>query len=317
MRGVGVLLIALGACYAPSVVPGVPCDPVINNCPSGIECLPGGNGYTCGGGPSIIDAPIDAIDAPPDVPEPPGGDSDSDGIANASDNCPARANPNQHNEDTDLLGDVCDPCPISTINTDDDGDGVGNNCDPRPLVGGDTFVLFEPFAEGIPTGWTTFGAGTWSVGNDELRVAVGSGLLSAIRTNLVATTRNIVVASVVVEQMSGTNASVGIMNPHAPTGTDAGILCSLYQPTAGNRFISLYNVGGNIAIQNNAFAFVDNTAHILVAARDGTNYACQASAPMAAMALGTAAFGLANPTMGLRVAGTNARVQWLMIVRMP
>lgn len=46
-------------------------------------------------------------------------DSDGDNIINAYDNCPYNANPNQENQDNDLLGDACDPCV--------DGVGVMNN----------------------------------------------------------------------------------------------------------------------------------------------------------------------------------------------
>ena len=43
-------------------------------------------------------------------------DADSDGIADAEDNCPYNFNPDQTDTDGDLIGDVCDP--------DDDNDGV-------------------------------------------------------------------------------------------------------------------------------------------------------------------------------------------------
>ncbi len=51
-------------------------------------------------------------------------DADSDGVPDASDNCPGTANPGQADNDNDGAGDVCD--------TDDDNDGVpdtADNCD--------------------------------------------------------------------------------------------------------------------------------------------------------------------------------------------
>ena len=58
------------------------------------------------------------------VPSPLGvgliGDGDFDGIADADDNCPDDANPDQADLDLDGLGDACDAC------TDVDGDGYGD-----------------------------------------------------------------------------------------------------------------------------------------------------------------------------------------------
>lgn len=51
-------------------------------------------------------------------------DTDSDGVPDASDNCPSTANANQADLDNDGQGDVCD--------NDRDGDGVGNSNDYDP-----------------------------------------------------------------------------------------------------------------------------------------------------------------------------------------
>jgi hypothetical protein len=58
-------------------------------------------------------------------------DLDGDGIANASDNCPAAANPDQANSDSDSHGDACDNCPLygNENQIDVDEDGIGNVCD--------------------------------------------------------------------------------------------------------------------------------------------------------------------------------------------
>ncbi|MBD3331447.1 hypothetical protein GF356_01250, partial [candidate division GN15 bacterium] len=58
-------------------------------------------------------------------------DSDSDGIVDASDNCPLTPNPGQEDGDGDGVGDDCDNC-LATQNpdqADSDGDGIGNACD--------------------------------------------------------------------------------------------------------------------------------------------------------------------------------------------
>jgi hypothetical protein len=59
------------------------------------------------------------------------GDSDGDGVADASDNCPSLANPGQQDGDGDGRGDACDNC-ASLANPgqeDGDTDGVGDLCD--------------------------------------------------------------------------------------------------------------------------------------------------------------------------------------------
>jgi hypothetical protein len=74
--------------------------------------------------------------------DPSGGDSDYDGIANTSDNCPAAANPDQADFDLDGKGDVCDDFDGDSImdsvdncravanpdQADSDGDGIGDGC---------------------------------------------------------------------------------------------------------------------------------------------------------------------------------------------
>lgn len=78
-------------------------------------------------------------------------DSDGDGIADASDNCPVLPNPDQSDSDGDGIGDVCDSCP-SIVNPDQadldkdgegdacdsdiDGDGLTNDVDPYPYYVG-------------------------------------------------------------------------------------------------------------------------------------------------------------------------------------
>ncbi len=71
-----------------------------------------------------------------------GTDTDGDGIADGSDNCPTVANASQANADGDNLGDACDNC-VSVANNSQanaDGDSRGDVCDNCPLVANSTQI---------------------------------------------------------------------------------------------------------------------------------------------------------------------------------
>jgi hypothetical protein len=58
-------------------------------------------------------------------------DTDGDGVADSTDNCPNTANANQLDSDGDGIGDACDNCPkkANPDQADSDADGVGDVCD--------------------------------------------------------------------------------------------------------------------------------------------------------------------------------------------
>ena len=62
---------------------------------------------------------------------PPKPDTDGDGICDAVDNCPSRANSDQLDVDHDNVGNACDNClfVVNRTQTDVDGDLVGDACD--------------------------------------------------------------------------------------------------------------------------------------------------------------------------------------------
>lgn len=78
----------------------------------------------CGGSSSNSD---------PD-PQPPVADADSDGVLDASDNCPMDANADQLDSDDDGTGDVCDATPLPPTSDDTDSDGILNAVDNCPSM---------------------------------------------------------------------------------------------------------------------------------------------------------------------------------------
>ncbi len=88
--------------------------------------------------------PLFECDAAPtcDLREITGDDADGDGVADASDVCPAIYDPAQWNTDGDADGDACDACPLAADTTDcaisaddPDGDGLANEEDNCPTIG--------------------------------------------------------------------------------------------------------------------------------------------------------------------------------------
>ena len=112
-------------------------------------------------------------------------DTDGDGIADGSDNCPTVVNPDQHDHVGDGRGDACDLCPhiAETTDTDTDGDGIGDACDPRPTMGGDVRKLFLGFyAPSETQGW--LGNTVWTVANGKLTGGSTNGALAYTYPNV-------------------------------------------------------------------------------------------------------------------------------------
>lgn len=141
---------ALAGCFSPKFPEGLQCGTGEEPCPPGQVC---DNGRCTSMVEPGVDAPTDPTDR------------DGDGFANDVDNCPDDFNPGQYDEDLDLVGNDCDPCPVTHENADRDSDGVGDACDPSPDTPGDQIILFEGFDEPL-AGWSLFG--NWAQGAGEL-----------------------------------------------------------------------------------------------------------------------------------------------------
>lgn len=136
-------------------------------------------------------------------------DSDNDGIADVSDNCPNSVNADQADNDSDGIGNVCDATPDGELlDTDNDGiadvsdncpnaanadqadndnDGIGNMCDATP--DGDLFNCSETTASNyahVQTGRaTTNGLYVYAVGS-----GANMGLYNVFYSTTLAQTRN-------------------------------------------------------------------------------------------------------------------------------
>jgi hypothetical protein len=105
-------------------------------------------------------------------------DDDGDTVPNGQDSCPITRDPREedHNEDADCRGDICDLCPQDPTPTGDaDGDGVGDACDYR--AGPDT-AIFEGFtnADEFITG------GSWTIlSSSDQYLSPAGGTQSAYR----------------------------------------------------------------------------------------------------------------------------------------
>lgn len=113
---------------------------------------------------------VEPLIVPPRDPN----DVDADDVPNALDNCPERYNDDQHDEDGDGFGDVCDVCP-TVIDDQGDfgeqgalglGDGIGDACDPRSTRDGDVLQRIDTFKVDTTEKWVGFG---WAIGGDVAR----------------------------------------------------------------------------------------------------------------------------------------------------
>jgi hypothetical protein len=314
----GLVLIVLGGCYGPHAATGAPCDPALDNCPGGQMCLAQGGGYFCLDQASGIDAaPGDgaladtSIDGPPD-------DVDGDGVLNAADNCPTKANPTQVNEDGDPLGDACDPCPPYPDNTDGDTDGVGDLCDPNPTTGGDQMALFEGFADGIPASWVNVGGWTASGGNAVI-VSSDGGIEYLGAPMPAATARGTATAAVVPDQLFGTGGkSFGVTNPaESATGT-AGLVCELLNASSANAGIGNLATAAPVAQMALTWGTGDDIKAVF--SRSDTAFSCVVSDATAGGSVTvpyTTTVSLTQPIIAIRSHSISGHVRWLMYVTSP
>jgi hypothetical protein len=197
------------------------------------------------------------------------GDGDDDGYGDGDDcigpdNCPSVHNPDQHDEDQDTVGDVCDNCPgipnLDQANTTElnamavgDGgpsfgevDGVGDLCDAHPDHGGDEILYFHPFHRMEP-GWDQR-EGEWSNDGDDLVVddrAEQAGALIVLPEVSRADSLTVETRAEYLCQSTGASCSVG---PGAQfDNDDNGWVCAMGQGFIGLDGLSLSRIESNVS----------------------------------------------------------------------
>ncbi len=306
------LLPVLAACYAPSPPSGVPCAPASAGearCPAEQVCVLQGGVERCVP-PGTVDLPDAAIDGP--AGDGPPGDRDGDGVLDATDRCPDRADPMQYNEDGDGLGDVCDPCPVSSNNVDGDADGVGDDCDPNPAMVGDKIALFDGLNGGVPAGWTR--TGTWGAAPGAVTVTVGPDTDAILGSPfIVDATSTLIAAFVSGENVPDANAGFGV----AHVGGAEGVLCGII--TDGARRLALIDVDTDNFLNDVAYAWANQTTYITGQVRRGSGFGCYSVNPQGESRNvgGTTDEIPALTRFQLRSRGISGRFLWLLHVESP
>jgi hypothetical protein len=260
------------------------------------------------------DSGVDAmtVDGPPD-------DVDGDGVKNVMDNCPNKANTNQANEDSDMFGDVCDPCPPfggAADNMDSDGDGVGNSCDPSQTTGGNAIAMFTGFADTtVPPGasmagnWT-FTGGQAVIDNPQSQIAV---LVWPQPTGPAET----VMARFTITNMYQEPMGAGVVTQLDAAST-RGIACWVFKPDAAQLgTLNLFSINDTSSQgPSSADTLMVNKSYRPDMTRRMSAYSCSESS--AANNL-NANFQIqpTNPQVGILAMAVSARVEWVLIVTGP
>jgi hypothetical protein len=266
----------------------------------------------------------------------PSSDSDSDTIKDDVDNCRFDPNPDQNDEDGDLLGDVCDPCPPYRVyvkngtsadaNEDADGDGVGDGCDPAPGTPGDKLVLFTGFkvmpANTVITPPSTIGS--WVLANNRISASVDAATSSQLifSPTLATNKQHWVSARVQVDALtvSGNPRGAGVMDDW-DAANGSGVTCMHGDKDASgiDAMIAFSNTSGDNSVDAVPFAALGQAVDLrFTHVTNSPSVNCAAtSGALGVLVSGSVPFQMATGDVGLHLRGATAQWEWLMIVEGP
>lgn len=234
-------------------------------------------------------------------------DVDNDTIADDGDNCPGLANTDQLDEDSDHVGDRCDPCPVVAENArgagDTDGDGVGNLCDPHPLVKGDSLVLFEGFVLPLAAGWVNVGPASQQNG----ALVLGDTVLTVPELSGGSETLSI---EMTWSAMPSYGTWLGM-----PYDAGVGVYCYL---TESMLELWTASAASSPQLSSTPYATTIDTKYVVSIQRTTTSYKCSARGGSLLVPPGETTGQSTNvPTRQAIVIGTDTvtRLGWVMLVR--
>ncbi|HSK03089.1 MAG TPA: hypothetical protein VK932_17680 [Kofleriaceae bacterium] len=248
------------------------------------------------------------------------GDIDGDGLPNRSDFCNQQAG-GAFDEDGDLLGDDCDPCPIAPppARADSDNDGVDSPCDPDPTLDGNRITLFQGFNDAaLPADWRKEG-GTWEVrGGEAVFTATDPNAVAILTAPLPLSSRHLAVqASYRVNRVDATanqNAAGLTSIDRRPAGTTA-VTCNGSRVGGMDSLVVNSDVGAMARPFTNLFdpAGLYRLAQLI----DNASGACAMRANTQEGGVSATTPGEIPTEAGLSARAADLRFQYLLIVQRP
>lgn len=293
----------LSGCFSPKFPEGLQCGTGSEPCPPGQVC---NDGFcvTGAGSDGGVDTPIDP------------NDLDGDGFGNDEDNCPEHFNPGQYDEDFDVLGNACDPCPFTSDNLDSDADGVGDVCDPNPNVPGETITMFEGFDETLPPDWVVLGG--WAQGPGELAFQLGNDEIAFVVPPVFSDGSGLTIAGFVADFVDpmfiNKGAGVGMVDANG----GGGVACTAIVSNADqSRHLSLVDNVTLGPIASTPAPWATSALNVLYNRQfDTISFQCTIAGSVST-GIGGSSSGNVPSTIGFGARSITGRYLWVMYVEVP